>query len=132
MKYCAHCKRINPGSPIYCQYCGRTFWVRICRRCREANPREALTCRNCGNAELSETSGWVPLWMYSLKPLLLVFVLVVVLTLISGLIKDIELWIPLLIICGLWGVGFYLMPPAMRKVPRMVLRYFWKFIRKNR
>lgn len=129
MKYCAFCKRINPGDPIHCQYCGRTFWVRICRHCREANPHEALTCRNCGSAELSETSGSLPVWLNLLnfKFLLWIFAF----TLMVGLIGNMELLLSLLIIGGLWTLGFQLIPQAMKRVMSRMFKYLWNFIKRN-
>lgn len=124
MKYCAFCKRINPGRPLYCQFCGRTFGARICRRCRQANPREALVCRNCGSAELSETSKLLPSWMVFIKVLFWIFIL----TLIIGIIRSLELLLPLFVIIGLLGLGFFFMPPAMRKVLKGILKYFWILI----
>ena len=67
MKYCWYCKRINPGEPVYCQFCASTFSIRVCSRCRHQNPKEALACGNCGNPELSEIAGPVPLWLKILR-----------------------------------------------------------------
>lgn len=129
MKFCAFCKRINPGNPIHCQYCGRTFGVRICRHCREANPHEALTCRNCGSAELSETSGSLSLWMdfLTIKLILWIFAFV----LIVGLIKNLHILLSFLIIGGLWGVGFLFMPQSMKKILNRMFKYLWNLIRRN-
>lgn len=63
MRYCWYCRRINPGEPLYCQFCGATFSARICGRCRHLNPKEALLCRHCGSCELSDTAGPRPLWL---------------------------------------------------------------------
>ena len=129
MKYCAFCKRMNPGRPTHCQYCGRTFGVRVCHHCREANPYEALTCRNCGSAELSETSGLVPFWTYlfNIKFLIWIFAFIF----IVGLIKNIDLLLSLLIIVALWSVGFSFMPQLMKKIFNKIFRYFWKFLRRK-
>lgn len=123
MKYCAFCKRINPGKPTHCQYCGRTFGVRICRHCRQANPRMALVCRNCGGNELSEPSGSLPFRMDFLNILFWISVL----TLIIGIIRSLELLLPLLVILGLLCLGFFFMPSAIiRKALKMMLKYFRK------
>lgn len=124
MRYCAFCKRINPGRPLYCQFCGRTFWARICRHCRQANPREALVCRNCGSAELSETSGSLPFWMDFIKVLFWILIL----TLIIGIIRSLELLLPLFVIIGLLCLGFFFAPPAIRKLLKMIFKYFWILI----
>lgn len=124
MKYCSFCKRISPGQPVHCQYCGRTFGVRICHHCREANPREALVCRNCGSAELSETSKPLPYWMVFIKVLFWIFIL----TLIIGIIRNLELLLTLFVVLGLLGFGFLFIPPVVRKVLNMILKYFWILI----
>lgn len=120
MRYCAFCKRINPGRPVHCQYCGRTFGVRICRHCRQANPREALVCRNCGSNELSETSKPLSSWMGFIKVLFWIFIL----TLIIGIIRNLEFLLFLLVILGLLGLGFFFMPPVIRKMLKMMFKYF--------
>jgi|CXWL01.1.fsa_nt_gi RNA polymerase subunit RPABC4/transcription elongation factor Spt4 len=129
MKYCVFCKRINPGRPVHCQYCGRTFGSRICRHCREANPPEALTCRNCGSTELSETSGPIPLWpvLLNIKFVLWIFAFI----LIVELIKNLDILLSFLIIGVLWGVGFLFMPQSMKKIVNRIFKYFWNLIRKN-
>ena len=128
MRYCAFCKRINPGQPVHCQFCGRTFGVRICSHCREINPREALACRNCGNPELSETSGSLPFWLGFLNVLFGILIL----TLIIGLIRNLEFLLSLSVILGLLGLGFLFTPPAIRKVLKMIFKYFWILIKGRR
>jgi ribosomal protein L40E len=120
MRYCAFCKRMNAGRYHHCQYCGRTFGVRICRHCREVNSREALVCKNCGSAELSETSGPLPYWMVLLKFLsgILIFVL------IMGIINNLEFLLSLFVILGFFYLGFLCIPPAVRKILKGIFRYF--------
>lgn len=52
MKYCYECGRITAGEPRYCQFCGRTYNVKLCPR-RHENPRHAEVCSQCGSRELS-------------------------------------------------------------------------------
>ena len=52
MKYCYECGRITAGEPRYCQFCGRTYDVKLCPR-RHENPRFAEVCSQCGSRELS-------------------------------------------------------------------------------
>jgi hypothetical protein len=52
MKYCYECGRITAGVPRYCQFCGRTYDVKLCPR-RHENPRFAEVCSQCGSRELS-------------------------------------------------------------------------------
>ncbi len=63
MKYCFNCNRITPGQPLFCNYCGRSYDVKLCPR-RHANPRIAEACSQCGSRELSTPQprrpGWLP------------------------------------------------------------------------
>lgn len=62
MKYCYECGRITAGEPRYCQFCGRTYDVKLCPR-RHENPRFAEVCSQCGSRELSTPQPRVsPMW----------------------------------------------------------------------
>ena len=124
MRYCSFCRRISPGKPTYCQYCRRTFGVRVCSHCHEVNSIEALACRHCGSPELSEPSGPLPFWIFFLNVLLGSLLL----TLIIGLIANLRLLLPLLVILGFLYLGFICMPPAIRKALQGIIRYFWMLI----
>ncbi len=124
MKYCVFCKRISPGRPVHCQYCGRTFGVKVCKHCREVNNPNALCCRKCGSAELSETSGPAPSWLVLLKFLCGMFIL----TLIIGIIRNLELLLPLFVVIGLLCLGFAFMPPIVRKLFKGILGYLWRVL----
>jgi len=52
MKYCYECGRITAGKPLYCNFCGRTYDVKLCPR-HHVNPRVAEMCSQCGSRELS-------------------------------------------------------------------------------
>ena len=121
MRYCAFCRRISPGKPIHCQYCGRTFGAKICKHCREVNRREALCCRKCGSSELSDPSGSNPSWLVSLNVLFGVLAL----TLIIGFIRNLELLLPLFVVIGLLCLGFTFMPPIIRQLLKKALGYLW-------
>src|SRR5580704_8239158 len=64
MKYCFNCNHITPGMPLFCNYCGRSFDVKLCPR-RHANPRTAEACSQCGSRDLSipqpRRPGWTSL-----------------------------------------------------------------------
>ena len=66
MRFCPHCRRLNPGRPVICHYCGRTWHVRLCPRGHE-NPPDSQFCGICGSADLSETAGPVPLWIWLIR-----------------------------------------------------------------
>src|SRR5947209_18622743 len=59
MKYCYHCSRINPGDPLFCNTCGRSFDRKLCPRLHP-NPRSAEICARCGSRELSTPHAKVP------------------------------------------------------------------------
>jgi len=59
MNYCYNCGHITPGSPLYCNYCGRSYDVKLCPR-HHPNPRSADVCSQCGSRELSTPQPKVP------------------------------------------------------------------------
>jgi hypothetical protein len=64
MRYCHYCHRITNGEPLYCNFCGRSYAVKLCPR-QHPNPRVAEACSACGSRELSTPQPKVPL---TLKP----------------------------------------------------------------
>jgi hypothetical protein len=66
MRYCPYCRRWNSGRPQRCHYCGRTWYVRFCLR-GHANPPDAQFCGTCGSADLTETAGPRPGWIWLLR-----------------------------------------------------------------
>src|SRR5690348_576072 len=66
MKYCFNCNRITAGEPLFCNFCGRSYDVRLCPR-RHPNPRKAKACSQCGSRELSTPQPKVPWWAPALE-----------------------------------------------------------------
>lgn len=81
MRYCHNCGKVTTGEPLYCQFCGRTYDVKLCPR-MHPNGRNATVCSQCGSRELSMPAPRIPFW---LKPLLFLLTLVpgIVLLLLS-------------------------------------------------
>jgi RNA polymerase subunit RPABC4/transcription elongation factor Spt4 len=52
MRLCNNCHRVTIGEPLYCNFCGRSFDVKLCPH-RHPNPRNAEICSQCGSRELS-------------------------------------------------------------------------------
>ncbi len=52
MRYCHTCQKITNGEPSYCNYCGRSYDVKLCGR-GHINIRAAEVCSTCGSRELS-------------------------------------------------------------------------------
>jgi hypothetical protein len=61
MKYCYECGRMTAGEPLFCNFCGRSYDVKLCPR-HHPNPRIAEVCSQCGSHDLStpqpKVSGW--------------------------------------------------------------------------
>lgn len=60
MKYCFGCGKLTPGDPAYCQFCGKTYDVKLCSRGHQ-NPRNAEVCSQCGSRELSKPQPKIPM-----------------------------------------------------------------------
>lgn len=117
MRYCPYCRRPNPSRPLYCQYCGRTFEVRICGKCHHINPKEALVCRNCGSSELSDIAGETPLWMILLRGLFWLLGLLIVI----GFFLNFGLFVPGLMVIGFFLIGYSFLPAESKKIMKAVL-----------
>jgi hypothetical protein len=52
MKYCYECGHVTAGEPLFCQFCGHTYDVKLCPR-MHANPRFAEVCSQCGSRDFS-------------------------------------------------------------------------------
>jgi hypothetical protein len=61
MKYCYECGRMTPGDPLYCNFCGRSYDLKLCPR-HHPNPRIAELCSQCGSRELSTPQPKVSVW----------------------------------------------------------------------
>jgi RNA polymerase subunit RPABC4/transcription elongation factor Spt4 len=89
MKYCYECGRITAGEPRYCQFCGRTYDVKLCPR-RHENPRFAEVCSQCGSRELSTPQPKVSsLWKvieFLVRVLVGLLIVYVVLSFVYGLV----------------------------------------------
>ncbi len=69
MKYCFQCGRITAGEPLFCNFCGSSFDVKLCPRLHP-NPRVATVCSQCGSRELSSPQPHVSFWWHMLAFLL--------------------------------------------------------------
>ena len=61
MKYCYHCDRVTIGEPLFCNFCGRSYDVKLCPNLH-VNPRGASVCSKCGRTELTTPQPRVPFW----------------------------------------------------------------------
>jgi RNA polymerase subunit RPABC4/transcription elongation factor Spt4 len=69
MRYCNQCHRITPGEPLFCNFCGRSYDLKLCPH-RHPNPRNAEICSQCGSRELSAPHPRMPFWLSPLLALL--------------------------------------------------------------
>src|ERR1700756_5276548 len=69
MRFCNQCHRMTAGEPLFCNFCGRSYDVKLCPH-RHPNPRNAEICSQCGSRELSTPHPRMPFW---LSPLVALF-----------------------------------------------------------
>jgi hypothetical protein len=81
MLYCYNCNRVTYGKPLFCNFCGRSYNVKLCPRLHP-NGRNARACSQCGSRDLSTPAPKAPLWI-SLVVFLLSLVPGLLLVLIS-------------------------------------------------
>jgi hypothetical protein len=68
-RYCYNCNKITVGEPLFCNFCGRSYNVKLCPRLHP-NPRISSICSQCGSRELSTPQPKVPVWVPILEFLL--------------------------------------------------------------
>lgn len=62
MRYCNNCHRITAGEPLFCNFCGRSYELKLCPH-RHPNPRNAEICSQCGSREFSTPHPHTPFWL---------------------------------------------------------------------
>jgi hypothetical protein len=133
MKYCYQCGRITAGEPLFCNFCGRSYDVKLCPRLH-VNPRNAEACSQCGSRDFSMPQPKAPLWapivqfLLSLVPGLILAVLSIAVFgfFVIELVKRTNLLcvaIPLVIALGfLWWVWSLLPGWFRRAIYRLLKR----------
>jgi RNA polymerase subunit RPABC4/transcription elongation factor Spt4 len=61
VKYCYNCDRVTIGDPLFCNFCGRSYDVKLCPHLH-VNPRGTRVCSKCGSADLTTPQPRVPFW----------------------------------------------------------------------
>lgn len=61
MRYCNFCHRLTTGEPLFCNFCGHSYDVKLCPS-RHINPRAATICSQCGSRDLSVPHPRTPLF----------------------------------------------------------------------
>ncbi len=111
MKYCYECGRVTAGTPLFCNFCGRSYDVKLCQR-YHVNPRFADACSRCGSRELSTPQPKVSFWWkvlgfllrVLLGTLLIIMSLAVAAALLRTPVVQASLVCLVLLIAALWAV----------------------------
>jgi hypothetical protein len=131
MKYCFQCGRTTSGEPLFCNFCGRTFDVKLCPRLHP-NPRIAKVCSQCGSHDLSEPQPKVS-WVWRLIASLIRLVagvllaglsILIVITILRQLVTRPEFQAGMLVmgilVFGLWCL-WTMLPQWLRKLVRRLV-----------
>jgi hypothetical protein len=62
MRYCYQCNKVTQGKPLFCNFCGRSYNVKLCPRLHP-NGRNAQACSQCGSRDLSTPAPKAPIWI---------------------------------------------------------------------
>jgi hypothetical protein len=134
MRFCNHCQRMTTGEPSYCNFCGRSYDLKLCPH-RHANPRTAEVCSQCGSRELSTPQPRVSLWLAPLLALLSVLpglvLLGVSILLLAGFVQTaftnqqllFQFLLLALMIGGLWWLYMHLPGFLRRGLTRLFSRH---------
>ena len=132
MKYCYNCNRVTAGEPLFCNFCGRSYDVKLCPRLHP-NPRNAETCSKCGSRDLSTPQPKVPLWapvvqfLLSLLPGLVLAVLSigVIAVFLRALVQQPQLLVSAVLLLIAMGVLWWMwsqIPAGIRKAISNLVR----------
>ena len=125
MKYCYHCNRVTIGEPLFCNFCGRSYNVKLCPRLH-TNPRNAEVCSQCGSREFSTPQPRLTFWArvlvvtvtFVLGAALVYFSLLLTAIFLTHLLSNADVQTALLgigiLIALLWWMWFQI-PHWMRK-----------------
>jgi len=132
MRYCLNCNHVTTGEPLFCNFCGRSYDVKLCPA-KHLNPRSAEVCSLCGSRDFSTPAPKAPLWLVPLLwllkfvpgILLLVGSVFFFLTFLRVLLSDPRLLFPFLCLGLMLGLLWYLymqLPASIRRLFHVVLR----------
>ena len=131
MKYCYQCGRLTPGEPLFCNFCGRSYDVKLCPRLH-VNPRIAEVCSQCGSREFStpqpKVSFWWRLFEALVRALLGVLIaaasLVLLVEIFKAVLESPQIQLGLLLLAGLVALLWWLwaqLPDWFRKAVHSAL-----------
>jgi hypothetical protein len=133
MRYCNQCHRVTPGEALFCNFCGRSYDLKLCPH-RHPNPRSAEICSQCGSRELSTPHPRVSFWLTPLVALLtllpgialvavsIMFVFALVRTLLLNQALMFQAVIAGLMLAFLWYLYMHLPHFLRRSISRLFKR----------
>jgi len=132
MRYCYNCHRITPGEPLFCNYCGRSYDMKLCPS-RHPNSRTALVCSECGSTDLSTPQPRAPWWLSPLLSfvtvipgILLVLVSIgLLVSLLRALLQDRQVMSQFMVLTLLLGLFWWI----YMQLPGFVRRAFGRGMR---
>jgi hypothetical protein len=135
MKYCYQCNRVTIGEPLFCNFCGRSYNVKLCPRLHP-NPRNAETCSRCGSRDLSTPQPRVPLWapilqfFLSLIPglVLVLLSIVVVASLVNVLLHKPNMLVGIVLLFLALGAPWWL----WAQIPLWFRKAIYKMLKRKR
>lgn len=136
MKFCYQCGIVTAGKPLFCNFCGRSYDMKLCPRLHQ-NPRKAEACSRCGNRNLSIPQPSRPiLWQIAALAIFIVAGLLVAVVSLDLVLKlkasrptgvPASLQLEAVLLGLLWGAWAIVLPHVLK----IVLHRFLKF-RRNR
>lgn len=135
MKYCYNCDRITPGEPLFCNFCGRSYDVKLCPR-RHVNPRTAEACSQCGSRDLSTPQPRRPPWVtplgfvLSVVPgaLLTIVSVLVLLAAIAAVLQHPDMIVSLVLL----AIPFGILWGMWTQVPSWFRTRIYQFLKRRR
>jgi hypothetical protein len=133
MKFCYTCGHWTAGKPLFCNFCGGSYDVKLCPKLH-TNPRFAEACSQCGSRNLSVPQPRIPLsWRILVLIahgvcilLLLAFSLPIALAFLTALLRHApignRLFLGILLVILLWSL-WAMLPDACRwTIHRLLIR----------
>jgi hypothetical protein len=128
MRYCNQCHRITIGEPLFCNFCGSSYDVKLCPH-RHINPRVAEVCSQCGSRDLSTPAPQVNalttlfLYLVSIFPgiILLLVTALVLIGFVQAFVTSQQIQLQFLIIMLLLGFVWFIymhLPSFIRSLMR--------------
>ena len=132
MRYCNQCHRITIGEPLFCNFCGSSYDVKLCPH-RHINPRSAEICSQCGSRDLSTPAPRASIFtgamisILSIFPgiILLLLSIMVLVGLFEAVLNNQQIQMQLVVIILLLSILWYAYMHLPSFIKRM-LRSLWK------